>query len=61
MRARSWLDQCIIGDGKNGQPLPIVANALIALRKDPTLRDAFAFDEMLRAPMLQHPDRRQHH
>jgi predicted P-loop ATPase len=51
---RGWLELCILGDGKNPKPLPIVANALIALRKDPTVRDALAYDEMLRMPMLVH-------
>jgi predicted P-loop ATPase len=50
----SWIDQCIVGDGKNAQPLPIVKNALIALRNDQVLRDAFAYDQMLCAPMLMH-------
>ena len=49
-----WLKQCIPGDSKNAKPLAIVANALIALRNDPAVRDAFAFDEMLRVPMLMH-------
>ena len=47
-----WLDHCILGDGKNPKPLAIVANALIAVRNDPALRDAFGYDEMLRAPTL---------
>jgi len=51
---RGWLEQCILGDGKNPKPLAIVANALIALRNDPAVRDAFGFDEMLRAPTLLH-------
>ena len=51
---RGWLEQCILGDGKNPKPLAIVANALIALRNDPALRDAFGFDEMLRTPTLFH-------
>jgi hypothetical protein len=38
-------------DGKNPKPLPIVANALIALRNDPAMIDAFAYDEMLCAPI----------
>ena len=51
---RSWLNQCILGDGKNPKPLPILANALIALRNDPEVRDAIGYDEMLRAPVLLH-------
>src|SRR5262249_11674799 len=51
---RSWLDQCILSDGKNPKPLPIVANALIALRQDPAVSDAFGYDEMLRAPTVLH-------
>jgi predicted P-loop ATPase len=51
---RSWLDRCILSDGKNPKPLPIVANALLALRSDPALLDTFAFDEMLRVSMLMH-------
>jgi predicted P-loop ATPase len=54
MRAPHWLDRCIKGEGKDPQPLPIVANALLALRNDPTVIDAFAYDEMLCAPMLMH-------
>jgi predicted P-loop ATPase len=51
---RSWLDQCILGDGKNPKPLAIVANTLKALRNDPMVRDALGYDEMLRVPMLLH-------
>jgi predicted P-loop ATPase len=43
-----------MGDGKNPKPLAVVANALIALRSDPAVRDALGFDEMLRAPTLLH-------
>jgi predicted P-loop ATPase len=51
---RHWLQQCVLGDGKKPKPLPILANALKALRGDPALIDAFAYDEMLCAPMLMH-------
>jgi predicted P-loop ATPase len=39
-------------DGK-GKPLPVLANALIAL-DDPAVRDALAYDEMLQTLMLLH-------
>jgi hypothetical protein len=55
---RGWLERCILSDGKSPKPLPIVANALIALRNDPAVIDAFAYDEMLCAPMLMHHNRR---
>ena len=51
---RSWLAQCILGDGKNAKPLPIVANALLALRYDSAIRDAFAYDEISCTTMLMH-------
>ncbi len=47
MRAPTWFGRCVLGDGKDAKPLPSVRNALIALRNDPAIRDAFAFDEML--------------
>jgi hypothetical protein len=46
-----WLADCITESGK---PLPIVANALTALRQDPGIRDAFAYDEMQRSTMIMH-------
>ena len=35
--------------------MPIIANALLALRRDSGLQDAFAYDEMGRTTMLMHP------
>jgi predicted P-loop ATPase len=52
--ARHWLVDCIKSDGKNAKPLPVVANALRALRLDPAVQDALAYDEMACAPMLVH-------
>jgi predicted P-loop ATPase len=52
--AKPWLRDCIMSDGKNPRPLPILANALRGLQHDPYLRDALAYDEMLCAPMLLH-------
>ena len=46
----SWIAACITSD--SGKPLPILSNALIGLRADPSLKDSVAFDEMLRAPLL---------
>ena len=37
-----------------GAPLPILHNAVEALRGDPAIQDAYAFDEMLCIPMLMH-------
>ena len=47
----SWIDACI--KGENGQPLPVLANVLIALRA--TMKDTFAYDEMMCATMLMEP------
>jgi predicted P-loop ATPase len=49
-RNAAWLDKCIV---ENGRPLPILANALIAIGA--VMPQAFAYDEMLRAPMLMTP------
>ena len=45
-----WIKKCIVG---RGEPLPILANALIAL--EATMPAAFAYDEMMRAPILIAP------
>jgi predicted P-loop ATPase len=45
-----WLKNCIVG---KGEPLPILANALIAL--EATMPAVFAYDEMMRAPILMTP------
>jgi predicted P-loop ATPase len=47
-----WMRQCICGD--TGKVLPILANALIALRNAPELKDAVGFDEMAVAAILEH-------
>jgi hypothetical protein len=59
-RSRSqapWLDQCL--EGVSGKPLPVLANVLTALRSDPALRDALAYDQMLSAAVLLHSRRGQ--
>jgi predicted P-loop ATPase len=48
----TWLDLCLKSD--TGKPIPNVHNAIEALRHDPAIRDALAFDEMSRLPMLLH-------
>jgi predicted P-loop ATPase len=45
-----WIKKCIVG---RGEPLPILANTLIAL--EATMPAAFAYDEMMRAPILMTP------
>jgi predicted P-loop ATPase len=49
----SWLGECT--KNGRGEPLPNLANTMIALRSDPAVKDAFAYDEMLCAAMLMHP------
>lgn len=39
-----WLSQCQLD--RSGFPLPNLANALVALRQEPAIREAFAYDEM---------------
>ena len=39
------------------EPIPNLFNTMLAMRGDPNLRNAFAYDEMLRAPMLVAPCR----
>lgn len=51
--AAPWLDGAQLD--KAGQPHPNLTNALLAIRTDPALRDAFAQDLMLRAPILVTP------
>jgi predicted P-loop ATPase len=46
-----WLAQCVLGE--TGKPLAVLASALAALRA--VMPDAFALDEMLRAPLLMQP------
>lgn len=47
----TWLAQCI---SENGKALPIVTNALVALRRDGDISDAFAYDQMERCVILMH-------
>jgi len=46
-----WLDDCV--KGETGRPLSVLASVLIGLRAE--MPTAFAFDEMLAAPMLMEP------
>jgi predicted P-loop ATPase len=46
-----WTGSCILGE--NGRPLPVLANALIALRA--VMPDLIAYDEMSRSEMLMQP------
>lgn len=49
-RQDKWQNDAI--KGTSGMPLPIVANVLMALRRDKNLRDVFAYDEMARQIVL---------
>src|SRR5262245_51701075 len=46
-----WIERCIKGD--TGKPLPVLANAIIALSA--MFPEHFALDEMARRPMLMKP------
>jgi predicted P-loop ATPase len=48
-----WQSRCVLGD--TGQILPVFANALVAMREVPSLKDSVAFDEMLQVPVILHP------
>jgi predicted P-loop ATPase len=50
MTISPWIKKCIVG---RGEPLPILANALIAL--EATMPATFGYDEMMRAPILMAP------
>jgi hypothetical protein len=47
-RSTKWLADCICG--KTGEPLPILANALTAMRA--VVPGTSALDEMMQVPML---------
>ena len=49
----SWFADCMRND--RGEPLPNLANAMLALRADPAVAECFAYDEMLCAPLLVAP------
>ena len=46
----AWLDKCQVND--KGEPIANVANALLGLRADPAIQDAFAYDQMQRAAFV---------
>jgi predicted P-loop ATPase len=50
-REAAWLGGCIRDD--RGRVIPNLANVLVALRAAPELKDAFAYDQMLSAPILR--------
>src|SRR5262245_48850995 len=52
MKTEHWVSACI--KDQKGRPIPNVANAIIALEGAEEIRDALAYDEMLRAPILLH-------
>jgi predicted P-loop ATPase len=49
-QSTAWLAKCIM---ENGKPLPVLANALTVI--EAVMPHAFAYDEMLRAPILMAP------
>jgi hypothetical protein len=51
--ANNWLDKCQADRG--GAPLSNLANAMVGLREDPALSEAFGFDELQCAAVLLRP------
>jgi hypothetical protein len=51
MQQSDWLSRC--QRDTRDQPRPNLANAMLALREAPELVELVAYDEMLRAPLLQ--------
>lgn len=50
-RGADWITRCMT-EGHDNTPVPNLANAVTALRDDPALRDAFAYDEMACTALL---------
>jgi predicted P-loop ATPase len=50
---QGWQSE-LIRDG-NGRPLPVLANALITMREVAAVAEAFSYDEMMRACILERP------
>jgi predicted P-loop ATPase len=49
---RDWIEECILSE--KGNPLPILANAMIGLERDPLLNDGLGYDEFACTPVLFH-------
>jgi predicted P-loop ATPase len=47
-----WLNHCHLSEKK--KPLANLHNAYVAISSDPGTKDAIAYDQMLRAPLLMH-------
>jgi len=52
LRTTSWQDQCLKND--KGKIIANHANVMIALRRDPALRDVYGYDEMARTAVMTH-------
>jgi hypothetical protein len=48
-----WLAHCLTH--KDGSPIANLANVMTALREDPEIRDAFAYDQLQCLSILRHP------
>lgn len=51
-RRKSWHSLCLLNS--SGKIVANLANVMQALRFDPAVRDCYAYDEMLRAPVMMH-------
>jgi predicted P-loop ATPase len=48
----TWMEQMVVGS--KSEPPAVLANVMVAMRSDPAIANAFAYNEMLRGVVLMH-------
>jgi hypothetical protein len=48
----TWMEQMVVGS--RSEPPAVLANVMVAMRSDPAIANAFAYNEMLRGVVLMH-------
>jgi predicted P-loop ATPase len=48
----AWMEQMVVGS--KSEPPAVLANVMVAMRSDPAIANAFAYNEMLRGVVLMH-------